>query len=496
MALWFWRPLVGTHPDLRNRVFGLLGATGMLLAVAAAAASLFIDSSRWQLVGNALAFAFAYLMLLWVRRTGRYAGAYLVTVIVVFLGLFPLLFWTGGGAYSGMPVFFVFAIVFTVFMLDGKRALLLGLIELVVYAGLIAIGYHRPDLVPPLGTRRDFAIDMVFAMTATAAALGTVLFLVQRAQLRGAKQLALQNQALEQASLAKTEFLNTVAHELNTPLAVLRGHAQEQSALLEARDAGRGVGAGGGLGGPGGGTGGAEGQGSTVPAGSGSANAPTSDAEVARALRRIADEADRMGLLVAQLLDLSRIEQGRLPVEPRAVDLSAIVQEVLGAYAPLLAGQGNTLELARGGAAPVVLADRDRVAQVLVNLLANAARHTQDGTVTVSVSQAHGWAEVAVADTGEGIPPEVLEHLFERTSPSDSPPSAGRSRGGSGLGLIISRHLIEAHGGRLTITSVPDEGTTCRFTLPLSPDDAATCDGEQARLGGSGIGGEIGEAMP
>jgi signal transduction histidine kinase len=116
----------------------------------------------------------------------------------------------------------------------------------------------------------------------------------------------------------------------------------------------------------------------------------------------------------------------------------------------------------------VALIDRERITQVLVNLLTNAFRHTRDGQVRVSVTTADRFAEVAVADTGSGIDPHLLEQLGQR-------PVQGRHDGvrssrdaGLGVGLMISTHIIAAHGGRLWLESKVGGGTTARFTVPLA----------------------------
>ena len=111
---------------------------------------------------------------------------------------------------------------------------------------------------------------------------------------------------------------------------------------------------------------------------------------------------------------MSRIGSGRRELDLEVEDLSVIIQEVLRTYQLLVARNGNVLELARGGAHPQVLVDRERVAQVLVNLLTNAARHTSEGTISVTVRERGEFAQVMVSDTGEGIPADVQSHLFER----------------------------------------------------------------------------------
>jgi signal transduction histidine kinase len=179
-------------------------------------------------------------------------------------------------------------------------------------------------------------------------------------------------------------------------------------------------------------------------------------------------ENERLTRLVGQLRDVSRIGSDQMVVDLQIEDLSAIIQEVLRTYQPLVARNGNVLQLARGGAHPLVLVDSERVAQVLVNLLSNATRHTTDGTITVAVRERGRFAEVTVTDTGTGIPDEVKEHLFERIG-RRSPAGLRSSRdAGLGLGLIISRHIMDAHSGTIEIESAPGAGVTARLTFLLA----------------------------
>ena len=115
---------------------------------------------------------------------------------------------------------------------------------------------------------------------------------------------------------------------------------------------------------------------------------------------------------------------------------------------------------------PVVSADERRLSQVLRNLLANALRHTATGTVTVRLEQVGATARVAVADTGEGIPPQDLPHIFERFYRADAARAA--NTGGAGLGLAISRTIVEDHAGEMFAESVVGHGATVGFMLPLS----------------------------
>ncbi len=189
-----------------------------------------------------------------------------------------------------------------------------------------------------------------------------------------------------------------------------------------------------------------------------------------RFLTIINNEADRLVKLVDDLLDLSRLESKRATLDLRPVDVGALVAHAVDKLQPLAQTGGLTLDL-QSLPGVWVTADRDRLEQVLTNLIDNALKYTPaGGRVQVSVTLEHGDVAVAVSDTGRGIRPEDVPHVFERFYRADRSrtrgPSIGAGSGGTGLGLAIAKHIVEAHGGRIGVRSQMDEGTTFTFTLP------------------------------
>jgi signal transduction histidine kinase len=170
--------------------------------------------------------------------------------------------------------------------------------------------------------------------------------------------------------------------------------------------------------------------------------------------------ATRMDRLVRELLDASRIDAGRFNVEPRPERLEEIVDEALALFAPLAAEKEISLACAGGPLGVEVPCDRERILQLLSNLIGNAVSFTpRGGHVGVRLALHEADVEVAVADDGPGILPEDLPHLFERYARS-------RSSRGTGLGLAIARGIVDAHGGRMRVESRPGAGSTFAFTLP------------------------------
>jgi signal transduction histidine kinase len=188
------------------------------------------------------------------------------------------------------------------------------------------------------------------------------------------------------------------------------------------------------------------------------------------ALQVMLQQCDRLSRLVEQLLDLSRLESGDVPLERRPVNLPDLVAEVVSEVR-VGPPRDVQVEVDVDPRLPPLLADRERVHQVLFNLLDNAVRFTPPGgAVTVRARAVGSRCEVAVADHGPGIPPEHLPFVFERFYRVD--PSRARGDGGTGIGLAIARSVVEGHGGRIWAESEVGEGSVFRFEIPFAPAGA------------------------
>ncbi len=174
--------------------------------------------------------------------------------------------------------------------------------------------------------------------------------------------------------------------------------------------------------------------------------------------------AEHLLKMVDDVLDLAQIEASRLPVLPEPVDLRRIIQEALATGSSLLRDSALELRVSLPEELPRVAVDPTRIRQVLLNLINNAIRFTPQGYLEVGAYLSGAEVVVYVRDTGEGIPPDKLETIFERFEQVDT--SAERPHGGLGLGLAISRHLIRLHGGRIWAESELGKGSTFYFSLP------------------------------
>ena len=184
-------------------------------------------------------------------------------------------------------------------------------------------------------------------------------------------------------------------------------------------------------------------------------------------LRVVYRNCQHLTSMIDDVLDLSQADGGRLSMHRERVDLGEIVYEALAVVRPLIVEKDIALHLAVPGDLPAVYCDRTRIRQVILNLVSNAARFTDQGQIGVHIEQQNRHIQVSVEDTGPGIPPQDLQGIFEPFCQGSG--SIWRDRGGSGLGLTISREFVRLHGGRMWVDSELGVGSRFIFDLPISP---------------------------
>lgn len=185
----------------------------------------------------------------------------------------------------------------------------------------------------------------------------------------------------------------------------------------------------------------------------------------ASTLLSVYEEVILLSQLIEELQELSLADAGELKLFRQPEDISELIQKAASGVQPAIKAKGLSLTVNLGDRLPLCHIDSHRIGQVLRNLLDNAVAHTPEGgAITITAGEQGNWVEVAVADTGEGIPPADLPNVFERFYRVDK--SRARATGGSGLGLTIARRLVEAHGGRIEAESEPGKGSRFAFTVP------------------------------
>jgi signal transduction histidine kinase len=291
---------------------------------------------------------------------------------------------------------------------------------------LLAHGHHSVLAVPLL--REDQVLGGLVMVRRVAGAFpAEVVALLQTFATQSA--LAIQNgrlyQALQEASRHKSQFLANMSHELRTPLNAIIGYSEMLQEEAEDLD-----------------------QQSLIPD-----------------LQRVNAAGKHLLGLINDILDLSKIEAGRMDLYLETFGVPDLVRDVAAIVHPLVEKNGNTLVVEHSNAIGSMQADQTKVRQALFNLLSNAAKFTDHGTISLTVErESDNWLTFAVVDTGIGMTEEQLGRLFEAFSQAEA--STRSQYGGTGLGLAISRHFCRLMGGDLTVESVYGKGSTFTVRLP------------------------------
>ncbi|MCC6792518.1 MAG: PAS domain-containing protein [Thermomicrobiales bacterium] len=230
--------------------------------------------------------------------------------------------------------------------------------------------------------------------------------------------------AAREASRLKSEFLSTMSHELRTPMNAIIGYSH---LLLDGLDG------------------------------------ELTDQQAAD-IGQIARSADQLLALIDDVLDLSKIEAGRMDLMTEPIDIVGMVRQVVETLAPQAAAKSIALDVDVAGRIGEIDGDSKRIRQILLNLVSNAVKFTERGQVTVAVRALPGWIEIRVTDTGVGIERDALAYIFDEFRQADG--STTRRFGGTGLGLAIARNLARLHGGDIDVVSTVGIGSTFTRRLP------------------------------
>jgi signal transduction histidine kinase len=242
------------------------------------------------------------------------------------------------------------------------------------------------------------------------------------------RQLETVNERLKELDRLKSDFVSNVSHELRTPLTAIKGAVD----LLLREVPGR------------------------------------LNESQTHYLTRVRSNTQHLAGLINDLLDLAKIEEGKVELKEVRVSVGGLVHEVLETVKPMAAEKPVLLEVKVSEPSVLVWADRDKVTQVLMNLVGNAIKFTPpQGRVTVSASKDNAeWAQVSINDSGPGISAEECQKIFQKFYQVSE--DGGPKPKGTGLGLAISKALVELHGGKIWVESEPGRGSTFSFTLPVS----------------------------
>jgi len=243
------------------------------------------------------------------------------------------------------------------------------------------------------------------------------------------EDMAKVNEELKDLDKAKSEFLNIVSHELKTPLTAMIAHLDVLDDIK--------------------------------------VNLTKDELKSLEAIRR---NSNNLQILISNILEIARMESGKFELTKVKVDISKLINEIIQEL-NILAEQKKVKLIAKVEKLPKIDADDTRLKEIMNNLLTNAIKFTEKGSITISAKNSGNFIEISVADTGVGIPKNKMKNLFTKFYQVDA--SISRRYGGTGLGLSITKQLVESHGGAIKVKSKQGEGATFSFTLPVKAKETS-----------------------
>lgn len=424
--------------DFRVRLFNLLAIAGTLISAIMAVIVAFIGPISIVVFINAASTILSFSLLYYSYRTGKYQRCYIITIVVIFMMIFPVLFITGGGYHGGMPVFFVFGVLFTVFMLEGKIVAVLTIVEILLYTGLFFFAYYFPERIEYYDSELDIMVDILVSVLAVSLTIGVTMFLHFRLYNQQQKELEAAREEALRLSQAKSNFLANMSHEIRTPINVILG--MNEMILREGQTR-----------------------------------------QILGYGQNIQSAGKTLLHLISNILDVSKIESGKLTVDDQKYHLYELIEELSIIGMELAGRYGLMFQTEVDENIPAVLiGDSIHIKQIAVNFLSNAAKYTRQGNVTLSIQMKKQDNSrdivliISVKDTGTGISEENIPKLFEAFTRGEM--LHNQYIEGTGLGLAIAKELTDLLGGEVHVDSELGVGSVFTVEIPQKVHDDTTLD--------------------
>lgn len=419
--------------DIRIQSFNVLTFAGVAAGIITAVTSVVTNAGVISVIIN-LAISLFALLLLWIaKKKQSYIICSWIAIILVFMIAFPALFFAAGGYRSGMPSFFMLALIFTAIILDenGRTAALI--IEFAIYITCCLIAFLNPNTVITVLSDLDYFCDVIVGLAVSGFLVLAVVLLrsrffhFQRKQMKELiNELTIRSDTLEQYDRMKSEFLATVAHEINTPLAVISASSNDTLDLLK--------------------------------------ESPLDMNEIIENQGIIIKRVKLIDNIILDLMDAVAIENGRLALSRNQIDMSRFLEDVCYAQFRRIDNNNNILKFALQPDLKKLWVDAVRLEQVMINLLSNAAKHTKRGEILISLKQSEKSQTVSVTDNGEGMDTEMGRIALRQYA------STKADYWRHGIGLYVCRQIITSHDGKIWIESEKGRGTTVSFLLKEEPE--------------------------
>lgn len=409
----------------RVRLFNVLALVGGMISLINGISS-YANNQDSVILGLNLGIAvLSFVLLFYAYKSGRYQFCYVVTIITIFLVMFPYLFFKSGGYKGGMVSFYIFGILFTVFMLEGKAMFFTAFTEMVVYIATILIAYQNPQMVVWFSSEKEVVMDLLIGFCASSISVAVVMYLHFRMYNKQQEILEEARIEAQSANKAKSAFLANMSHEIRTPINVMLG--MNEMILRESES---------------------------------------------EEIRQYAKSIERSGSylisLINNILDISRIESGKMEIEEGKYELRQLLDEVMLIAEKQAEQKSLKMNLIFDKTLPAYLiGDVIHIKQILLNLINNAVKYTKEGQIDIKVSKNEEETKLIfeVKDTGIGIKEENLPVLFDAFMRVDS--KKNKKIKGTGLGLAIAKQLVEQMDGKIWVESVYGKGSSFFVHLPM-----------------------------
>lgn len=412
--------------DFRERLYRMMLLLGGTMLCMAILQSFFIINRTVLFFVLIIMFAIMSVAIRGLYKKNRLAISALLVGIMANMILFPIMFFLSGGIYSGATVWFVLGIVYWVIMFSGKKLFILEVITILFDLGAYGIGYHYPHLIVPMVSNTAVYTDSVSAVFSVAVVI-TIIFQYQISLYKEERATVIkQKEELEKIGNTKSAFFANMSHEIRTPINTIIG--LNELILRE-----------------------------------------QPSEEIKEYAGNIQMASKMLLKLVSDILDLSQIEMKKMEITPEEYQFCDLIEELVGMIQIRINEKNLKFHVDISPNIPSVLyGDKKRITQVLLNILTNAVKYTDEGSVTLEIypeilEKDRIVLKITIADTGIGIRKEDLKHLYESFYRVDQQKNARIE--GSGLGLSITKQLIDLMGGNISVDSIYTKGTTFMVEL-------------------------------
>ncbi len=421
--------LWGEDIPLNSKIFNTLAIAGFVISLIMVVASLFFtDSSTLELIVNLSGAVFSFLMLLLHIKSKNYNLCSVITIAVIFLIGFPIFFFGSDGYTGGMPSFFIFAIIFTIYLVRGRVMVILVALQYIVFIFICFYAYYNPDSIATYRDDYSLLIDIIIGFVSVSLILGATMFIQFKLYLKQQKQLEQARMEAVRANKAKSAFLANMSHEIRTPIGIILGTNE-----MISRDA--------------------------------------YSKQLREQVSKIKSAGELLDALINNVLDFVKIEAEKTELNPEPYRLSNLLKE-LEQYSIVLCKKKN-LDFSLFTSANLndcLIGDVLAIKQILLNIVNNAVKYTDKGAVSILVEQKSSekadevMLNFVVSDTGSGIRQEEVDEIFDSFKRIDR--QKGKYIEGVGLGLSIVKQLLTLMQGDIEVVSIYGQGSDFKVYIP------------------------------